>query len=111
MDFIGKHFTVIAAFVAAILIFALWVSVELFREFKADAIRDGKEDPTKVAVSLVLSTWKNVLLLRKAAKGEVVRDDRPRTSQELDATITPGTLRAGDLPKPPARPDAKVGGV
>lgn len=88
MDFINAHFTALLASASILALFALLIVVELFRDFKADAIKTGDTTPTVTAVRLTLSTIKNFLMLRKAVKGDAPVS-RPRsTNPQLSGTIS-----------------------
>lgn len=81
----------------------------LFLMFRADNIRAGEAFPTKLAVSQTLSAIRNFRRLKEQLRGKDSPDDRraPRvmTPEEMKATITPGVLRAEDIPKyPPHHP-------
>lgn len=101
IDILKTHFTAIWITLAIVLGVVLTIIAVLFAMFRADAVREKKDDPTKIAASLTLSTLKGVLRLRRAVEQDSEAPRRARSSAELDMTITPGSLAASDIPKPP----------
>lgn len=92
--------------------------VGLFVLLRADAVRAGEPFPTKLAIAQTFSALRNgrelVALLRgsKPDKAPIaVREFK--SAEEMKATITPGTLRAEDIPTyaPPRRSPAKSDAV
>lgn len=73
----------------------------LFVMFRADNIRAGETYPTKLAVSQTYSAIANFFRLKRKI---VAKDDKPepvrefKSVEEMKSTITPGTLRAEDIP-------------
>lgn len=110
MDFINHHFAAIAGIAIGLVILVVAISIALFLGYKSDAIREHKDDPTSIASAKLISFWKNVLLLRRAVKGDAsVAPSRP--SQNFDGTITPGTMPAVPDPRTtPVKPiDSNLG--
>lgn len=87
--------------------------VALFAMFRADNIRAGEAYPTKLAVAQTFSALRNgrELLAMLRGKTPPAAAEPPRefkSVEEMKATITPGTLRAEDIPGyPPRRTPAK----
>lgn len=83
--------------------------VALFVMFRADNIRAGEPFPTKLAVTQTFSAIRNgrellAFLRKKDAAAPPPLAPRVMTPDEMKATITPGTLRAEDIPAfPPPR--------
>lgn len=83
--------------------------VALFAMFRADNIRAGELYPTKLAVAQTFSALRNGRELVAYLRGK--KEEAPaaprefKTAEEMKATITPGTLRAEDIPAfpPPGR--------
>lgn len=104
IDILKQHFPQIFWTSVAIAAVILFLVSRLFLMLRSDAIREEKEDPTKVAAFQTLSTLRGVVRLRRASDTDSTQPRIARSSAELDMTITPGTLRADDIPKPPGKP-------
>lgn len=90
------------------------VVASLFILFRADNIRAGETYPTKLAVAQTYSAIAGFFRLKRRVRATDVAAEAPRefkSAEEMKATITPGTLRAEDVPpypirKSPAKSDA-----
>lgn len=99
METFREFFPWIVGLVAVLFVLALI----LFAFYRADAIRAGEKFPTKLATQQTYSTIRKFLRLSsEVRRAPNAPDDRraPRvmTEEEMKATITPGTLRAEDIP-------------
>jgi hypothetical protein len=71
------------------------IVVGLFVMFRSDAVRAGEKFPTRLAVQQTLSSIRHG---RMAVRGTPEPPARPRTSDELKATISAGEeIRAEDI--------------
>lgn len=79
--------------------------VGLFAMYRSDNIRAGESYPTKLAVAQTFSTMRNaralLALLRGTKPAEPPAPREFKSLEEMKATITPGTLRASDIPPLP----------
>lgn len=87
----------------------------LFAMFRADNIRAGETYPTKLAVAQTYSAIAGFFRLKRKVRASDVAPEpirEFRSVEEMKATITPGTLRAEDIPalptsrRSPAKSDA-----
>jgi hypothetical protein len=70
----------------------------MFLLLRKDAVKAGEEFPTKLAVAQTISAIRGLLKLRRAVReDDAPVDRRVRTSEELKATITPGSLSTDDV--------------
>lgn len=77
--------------------------VGLFALLRADAVRAGEPFPTKLALAQTFSALRNGKQLLAILRGNKPAEATPaprefRSVEEMKATITPGTLRAEDIP-------------
>lgn len=73
----------------------------LFVMFRADNIRAGETYPTKLAVAQTYSAIAGFFRLKRKVRATDLAPEPPRefkSVEEMKATITPGTLRAEDIP-------------
>lgn len=91
------------------------VVAALFVLFRADNIRAGEAYPTKLAVVQTYSAIAGFFRLKRKVRASDVAPEAPRefaSAEEMKSTITPGTLRAEDIPpfptsrRSPAKSDA-----
>lgn len=78
----------------------------LFVLFRADAIRAGEAYPTKLAVAQTYSAIAGFFRLKRKVRATDLAPEPLRefkSVEEMKATITPGTLRAEDVPAYPIR--------
>lgn len=91
--------------------------VGLFALLRADAVRAGESFPTKLALAQTFSALRNGKELLAVLRGNKASAAPPaprefKSVEEMKATITPGTLRAEDIPafptarRSPAKSDA-----
>lgn len=78
----------------------------LFILFRADNIRAGEAYPTKLAVAQTYSAIAGFFRLKRKVRASDTAPEPVRefaSAEEMKATITPGTLRAEDVPAYPIR--------
>lgn len=109
-----EFFTALQPYALALAGLLSALTLVLFAMYRGDNIRAGEPYPTKLAVAQTFSTLRNARALAAKLRGAPAAEPpAPRefkSLEEMKATITPGTLRAEDIPSlpQPRRSPAKV---